>query len=87
MSRNSAARELQDVIEQLARIASRGERLAQCSGGLVDAKWFRSAHAMASMAAGDLDQQGLLMPHGPYAGSDAVLSEGRARGRPRKEPA
>lgn len=65
MSRNAAARELQDVIEQLQSIAVRGERLAQASGGLVSPGYFRAAQTMASMAAGDLDQKGLLMHKAP----------------------
>lgn len=64
MSRNAAATEIQALIEQLDGLALRGERLALASGGLVDPMWFRSVRASMKMAAGDLDQRGLLVSTG-----------------------
>lgn len=61
MSRAAVAAELQEVMGQLTGIAKRGERLAESSGGMVDAVWFRSVQASMCMAAGDLDSKGLLL--------------------------
>ncbi len=60
MSRNAAARELENVIRQMQQIAESGERLAMASGGLVDPKHFRAARLAAMYAAGDLDSKGLI---------------------------
>lgn len=57
--KNVAAAEMQSLIEQLQGLIARGERLAQ-SSRLVDPRWFRGAQTMATMAAGDLDEKGLL---------------------------
>lgn len=61
MSRNIAAREMQELIEQVQVLLGRGERLAQASGGMVSPKHFRGARTMMAMAAGDLDEKGLLL--------------------------
>jgi hypothetical protein len=60
MSRAAVAAELQRVIADLQGLCKRGERLAEASGGLVDAKHFRAAMSGAILAAGDLDAKGLL---------------------------
>ena len=62
MSRNSAAYELQNLITEIDGRAIRAERLAEASGGLVNALWFRAAQRNMQMAAGDLDSKGLLLP-------------------------
>jgi hypothetical protein len=59
-SRQAAGRELQSLIEQINGLTQQAERLAVASGGLVDPKYFRGAKSMMQMAAGDLDQKGLL---------------------------
>lgn len=59
MSRNATVTEL---MQQINGIAKRGERLARASGGLVDPMWFSAVQASMSMAAGDLDAKGLLVP-------------------------
>lgn len=59
MSRNAVAAELQQVIEKLQQACEQAERLAR-SSGLVDPKWFRGAHAAATMALGELDQKGMV---------------------------
>lgn len=61
MSRNAAATELQSLIEQINGMATRAEKLAQASGGMVDPKWFRGVQTCVGMAAGDLEQKGLLL--------------------------
>lgn len=60
MSRAAAAAELQELIEILQNLSTRGERLAAASD-LVDPKWFRSIQTASVMAAGDLDSKGLLL--------------------------
>lgn len=59
MSRAAVAREMQTMLEQLNTLNAQAEALAN-SSGMVDAKWFRGARTAYSMAAGQLDQQGLL---------------------------
>lgn len=59
MSRAAVARELQQVMEELQQGLCRAQQLAK-SSGLVDPKWFRGAHSAITMAAGELDQKGLL---------------------------
>lgn len=66
MSRAAVARELQRLIEESNRILIEAENLAN-SGGLIDAKYFRGARSMLQMAAGDLDQKGLLEHRAPAA--------------------
>jgi hypothetical protein len=58
--RQAAGRELQTLIEQINGLTLQAERLAVASGGLVDPKYFRGARAAMQLAAGDLDQKGLL---------------------------
>ena len=65
MSRKAAAAELQDLIEQMHALCARGARLAEASGGLVNPSYFRGAASAMTMAAGDLDQKGLLQPKVP----------------------
>lgn len=60
MSRQAAGRELQTLIEQINTLTQQGERLAVASGDLVNPTFFRSARAAMQLAAGDLDQKGLL---------------------------
>lgn len=60
MSRQAAARELQSLLEQLNRLTVEAENLAKASGDLCDPKYFRGARSMVQMAAGELDQKGLL---------------------------
>jgi hypothetical protein len=62
MSRNAVAAELQRLIEDLQRLCAQAERLA-ASSGMVSPSHFRGAQTMLTMAAGDLDQKGLLHPH------------------------
>lgn len=61
MSRNAVAAELTELIGQLQGMLQRAERLAQSSGGLVQPKWFAGAIGLMTMAAGDLDEKGLLL--------------------------
>lgn len=68
MSRAAVARELQRLIEESNRLLIEAEKVANSSGDLVDAKYFRGARSMMQMAAGDLDQKGLLeRPAAPAA--------------------
>jgi len=69
MSRNAVAAELQGLIEQLQRLNARAEQLAKASG-MTDPKWFRGAHTAYTMAAGELDQKGLL--HGLPSAEEKV---------------
>ena len=66
MSRAAVARELQRLIEESNRLLIEAEKVANSSGDLVDAKYFRGARSMMQMAAGDLDQKGLI-EHRPAA--------------------
>lgn len=70
MSRNAAVAELSEVIRQINTLAERGERLALASGGLVSPGRFKTAQGCMTLAAGDLDEKGLLVnlptnPGGP----------------------
>lgn len=67
MSRNAAARELQNIISQIQDLAQRGERLAEASGGLVSPTPFRAVMGNATVAAGELDAKGLLVQPIPEA--------------------
>lgn len=69
MSRAAVAAELQKIIEELQQACARGEQLAK-SSRLVDPKWFRGAMTAATMAAGDLEQKGLLQPHAPVVDTE-----------------
>lgn len=60
-SRNAAAGELQAIIEQIQALSRRGERLADATGGLCEARHFRSVMVGATLAAGDLHSKGLLL--------------------------
>lgn len=60
MSRNALAAEFVRICREMQRLAAAGEQLAQNSGGMVDPKWFRGAQTMTAMAAGELEQKGLL---------------------------
>jgi len=64
MSRNAVAAELQRILTDLQRLCITGEQLAK-SSALVDSKWFRGAMSAATMAAGELEQKGLLHPVAP----------------------
>lgn len=57
--RNVVAAELATLIGELQQQLLRAEALAQ-SSGLVRPHWFRGAQTAMAMAAGDLDQKGLL---------------------------
>lgn len=59
MSRHAVADEFRKILTELQQAAARGEALAM-SGGMVDPKWFRGIKTLVQMAAGDLDQKGLL---------------------------
>ena len=67
MSRAAVARELQRLIEESNRLLIEAEKVANSSGGLINPKYFRGARSMLQMAAGDLDQKGLLEIKTPAA--------------------
>lgn len=64
MSRNAVARELQSLIQQLQRLNNDAEQLARASG-LVNPVLFGGARSAYTMAAGELDQKGLLLEPAP----------------------
>ena len=57
--RNVCAAELQQLLEQLHGLVERGEALARSSGMVVPSR-FGAMRAAIMLAAGDLDQKGLL---------------------------
>jgi hypothetical protein len=59
MSRQAVASELQTLLAEIQDRAQRAERVAE-SSGLIDPRHFRAMQTMVSMAAGALDQLGLL---------------------------
>lgn len=59
MSRKALAAELQRILEQIQALAIHGEQLAG-STALVSASPFRAIQSAVSVAAGELDQKGLL---------------------------
>lgn len=59
MSRQRVARELQGLLVQIDRLLIEAENLAK-SSGLVEPSRFGGARAAIQLAAGDLDQKGLL---------------------------
>lgn len=59
MSRHVVAGEIQQALEQIQKAAQQAEQLAR-SSSLVDPKWFRGMQTMVAMAAGELEQKGLL---------------------------
>ena len=64
-TRAAIAEEFSKLLLDLQRLLHRGERLADASGGLVEAKYFRGAKAMMVMAAGDLESKGMLLQPAP----------------------
>lgn len=60
------AAELQHLLEQLQLAILNAERLA-ASSGLVNPQHFRAMLASVSLAAGDLDEKGLLLKAAPPA--------------------
>lgn len=54
------ATELQSILEDLQRRIVAAERLAAASGGMVDPRHFRAMLTSVTLAAGNLDQKGLL---------------------------
>lgn len=60
------AAEVQAVLEQLQRLISEGERLAGASG-MVKPQHFRAMQTSVMLAAGELDQKGLLVRQQPQA--------------------
>lgn len=61
MSRLVVAAELTEIIAALQGMLERGARLAEASGGMVNPTYFRGAMTAMTMAAGELDQKGLLI--------------------------
>lgn len=59
MSRVRVARELQSLIEQADKLLAEAEGLAR-SSRLINPSYFGGARSSMRLAAGDLDQQGLL---------------------------
>jgi hypothetical protein len=47
------------LIEQIDRLATQAQRLAQSSGGMVNPSYFGGIRSASSMACGDLDRLGL----------------------------
>lgn len=71
MSRNAVATELSRQMLELQRLLRDAEQLAAASK-LIDPKWFRGAQTSVMMAAGELDQKGLLVqPDQPVAARPA----------------
>ena len=60
MSKAIVAAELQGMLEDLQARMLNAERLAKASG-LIDPRHFRSMLTCVSLAAGDLDEKGLLV--------------------------
>ena len=59
MSRNACAAEIQSLLEQLQALVDRGDALAR-STGMVNASLFGAMRTAVTLAAGELDQKGLL---------------------------
>lgn len=59
MSRHTVADEMRKIIVELQLALDRGEALAK-SSGMVQQKWFAGARSMVTMAAGEMQQKGLL---------------------------
>jgi hypothetical protein len=59
--RLTVAAELTEIITSLQGMLERGARLAEASGGMVSPMYFRGALTSMTLAAGELDQKGLLV--------------------------
>lgn len=59
MTKHVIAAELQSILEKLQALAISGERLA-ASSGLVSPSPFRAIQTSITVAAGELDQKGML---------------------------
>lgn len=80
--RNVCAAEIQELLETMQGLIQHGEALAR-STGMVNPSLFGAMRSAVTLAAGELDQKGLLVPHG--AGYQPVAQEGEPS-QPPKAP-